>query len=706
MINKKHKNGGRQNIAPTPTTISIPNQSSNAAKRPSLSRFSRQISNGSARDESDKEIRDLDEITQKMGELWYPASVQDLSQQLGRDKYGRLVQVSEEKDGNCSSSHSEASSKHTDWYDKVISSAHCVAANRFGTIDEAKVYAQNDRKLAKSVDLIKHMNKVWAKELFEMDAVERESVLNEMHGIKSKRTIEETAESINEAVVTFRSFLETNIDKELDNRDSIVPPVTKDPYRRAVYELNSDYITSKAFLIKFLRACHYDFEGAALRYFRYLDLLHLLFGDKSLMRPLEMGDLTKREIRYLRKGQMQLFPSRDRAGRRIYAFSGCDDVDFNIREKYRVNIYLIDVLSDDVPTQKLGAVSVNAPRVRYDIGDNPFNFEGMTLRSGKQDLLGGKCTEPQFFRKINEAVPIRLSGIHYFAPNTIIYDIGRTMILSLLGKDHRKIVRFHAGSQLECEYSLRSFGVPHEEMTITEGNNVKNKNVQKFMNARRSIEMFRQKQRERQENMKQQSKSEKDASSSANNSYDDLEACPGIECPERNCVVFGDKSLNSLPANVEFRELLKLMEREREEAVNGSNGKPMPIKQFIEIIIEKARSYNLRFLVFDKNSSLFVDIEDHTELCKRVSQSLRDQRKRTKQVSKGTGQKQMREQGDVGHSTSHGDVLDEAGASIMSLGATKRLKRSYERDANVAQYLFCSDKELSLTQENNGSILK
>jgi len=649
---------------PTPTTISFSNQncvdSSSASTSSAMGNGARIRVSLRTDSASESTNRDMDEITQKMGKLWYPTSVQDLSHQFERNKHGLL-----ERNGNENSSHSDVSAKqcYADWYDKIISKS-----------EEAEVYGQHDRKLEKSVGFIKNINKFWAKELYDMDVAERELIENEMHGIKTNRTIEETSKSVQDAIVAFRAYLKTNLDKELDNRDSIVPPVTKDPYRKAVYELKSDYVTSKAFLIKFLRACHYNFEDAALRYFRYLDLLLLLFGEVALTRPLEMNDLTKREMRYLKKGQMQLFSLRDRAGRRIFAFSGCEELGFNIREKYRVNTYLVEVMSDDVTTQKLGAVTVNAPRVRYDVGDNPFGFEGFTLRAGKQDLLGGKCTEAQFFRKCNEAMPLRLSGIHYFAPSTIIYDIGRSLILSLLGKDHRKIVRFHGGSHMECEYILRSFGIPNEALTITDGDNIKNKNVPKFINARRSIELFRQQQREQKAISQEQPES-------APFSFDDLEECPVIECPEVNCVVFGDKSLYSLPANVEFRDLLKVMEQQREEG-DELYGELIPMNQFVETIIEKARLYNWRFLVFDKNSSLFVEIQDHNELCKRISQSLRDQRKRSKHVTNGQGQ-----------SASDEDVLDEAGASIMSLGATKRLKRSYEKECNVAQYLFCSDKD-------------
>jgi len=687
---------------------------------------------------------ELDGITQQMGKLWWPTPSQDLTKTYQRDKHGRLVpadrgvrgigkkglrgggssppmQQHDSDHHNDSSScynsgNSSSSENHyaiTEHYDKVITSVHAATVDLVGTVNKEfsndRSFQEMNPKLQTSMALAGTIDKVWAKELYEMDAREREEITNEIHGIKSTRAKKETHVSIEREVEDFRKHLETNLDQKLDNGDSIAPPVTKDAYRRGVHQLKSDYLTSKNFLLKFLRICFYDAEVAALRYFRYLDLLYLLFGDDALTRPLALNDLTKREMRYLKKGQMQLIPSRDRAGRRIYAFSGCDDWNFNIREKYRTNIYLIDVLSDDITTQKLGAVMLSAPRIKST--NDPFGFEGMTLRMGKQELLGGTCTDSQFFRKINEAVPIRFSAIHYFAPRTLIYDIGRVIILSLLGKDHRRIVRFHAGSQLECNYSLRSFGIPHEDVTITEGGNIKTKHVQKFINARRSIETFREKQ--------QQKLQQKNDGSFPRD--DPKETCPGIECPETNCVVFGDKTMNGHSANVEFRELLKIMEREREEQLNhlhhhknksNESNIMLPIKQFIDSIIEVARSpkRNLRFLVFDKTTNLFVDIDDHNELCKRVSQSLRDQRKRARieehRALKSTSSSRTSSPALAGVSTladttattvipnrvqsSTRAVSDDVGRgfSIMvGLEAAKRLKRSYDNDGSC---LFCT----------------
>eukprot|EP00534_Pseudo-nitzschia_fraudulenta_P004738 CAMPEP_0201134834 /NCGR_PEP_ID=MMETSP0850-20130426/52862_1 /ASSEMBLY_ACC=CAM_ASM_000622 /TAXON_ID=183588 /ORGANISM="Pseudo-nitzschia fraudulenta, Strain WWA7" /LENGTH=113 /DNA_ID=CAMNT_0047405863 /DNA_START=1 /DNA_END=338 /DNA_ORIENTATION=- len=110
-----------------------------------------------------------------------------------------------------------------------------------------------------------------------------------------------------------------------------------------------------------------------------------LFGDIALKRPLMMTDLTKREMRYLKKGQLQVLPSRDRVGRRIFAFSGRPNNQYSAPERYRTLLYLIGVCSEDATTQKLGLVSLQSPKV--DPGNKPFGENGMALGSQKFDAL-------------------------------------------------------------------------------------------------------------------------------------------------------------------------------------------------------------------------------------------------------------------------------------------------------------------------------
>ena len=57
------------------------------------------------------------------------------------------------------------------------------------------------------------------------------------------------------------------------------------------------------------------------RYVNYLDLLFYLYGDDALLRrPIQLlQDFNKEELLFLKSGQYQLLPYRDRSGRRIMA---------------------------------------------------------------------------------------------------------------------------------------------------------------------------------------------------------------------------------------------------------------------------------------------------------------------------------------------------------------------------------------------------
>jgi len=527
-------------------------------------------------------------------------------------------------------------------------------------------------KYLASLSIQASMEKLWAKELYNMDSKEREDIANEIHGVRSSRAIQETPEVIFEGIQLLRDYIELNVERNVGTLDDIVPAdITRKAYKRVLFsELtergqNIPYIHTEKFLIKFLRASYFDVEKAGLRYFRWLDLMYDIFGDIAFKRPLMMTDLTNREIRYLKKGQMQLLPSRDRVGRRIFAFSGRTDRNFTFHEKFRTFLYIYDVCSEDEATQKLGLVSLQSPKI--DPGVKPFGEEGMALRSERNELLGD-LTEKEILHKFNKASPLRVSALHYTGPDTFIYHIGKALILFLLDKDDRKIVRFHGGSQMECNYSLRSFGIPSEEVPITEEGHIKNKKVAKFIAARNSIEAIRQQQYRQhqfqyQYQYKHQHQERGDAGGSTITVMQPIFL--GVECPEVNCIIFGNRARYNT-ANLEFRNILKVMERNREEKIARSEHVPT-VREYINSIIQTAKSpvHNLRFLAINRKTSLFVEIEDSQELYSTVSQALRDQRKRTRMECRILDQKDQSDSDGGG-----------SGGSIMGSDASKRQKGS------------------------------
>lgn len=238
---------------------------------------------------------------------------------------------------------------------------------------------------------------------------------------------------------------------------------------------------------------------------------------------------------------------------------------------------------------------------------------------------------------------------------------------------------------MECNYSLKSFGLPLDEVPITNSGHVKNKNAIKFIAARTSIESVQLQRYQQQEQQKKQE------------GGDGNEAIPvppirsGIECPEVNCVILGNRA-QSNTANLEFRNILKVMERHREEKI--SRGEFVDsMKDFINSIIRTAKSpeHNLRFFFINKKTWLFIELTDSKELYNKVSQALRDQRKRSRienklleETIRNSYQRQHKRQQHNHHHYHHqerGTFLFQAddsssGSSIIGFDAANRLKGS------------------------------
>jgi hypothetical protein len=64
--------------------------------------------------------------------------------------------------------------------------------------------------------------------------------------------------------------------------------------------LNSNYVTSLEFRLKFLRCEFFDIVKACIRYCKNLNFVYELFGNVALLRPLRLNDLSQREIKHLK----------------------------------------------------------------------------------------------------------------------------------------------------------------------------------------------------------------------------------------------------------------------------------------------------------------------------------------------------------------------------------------------------------------------
>ena len=95
------------------------------------------------------------------------------------------------------------------------------------------------------------------------------------------------------------------------------------------------------FLIHLLRSELFDPRKSASRFTKYIDLLFDLYGECALRRPIQLQDLNLEELTFLKSGQNQLLPYRDRSGRRILSIivNNKEHVPFRVRVSLILEIH-------------------------------------------------------------------------------------------------------------------------------------------------------------------------------------------------------------------------------------------------------------------------------------------------------------------------------------------------------------------------------
>ena len=176
---------------------------------------------------------------------------------------------------------------------------------------------------------------------------------------------------------------------------------------------------------------------------------------------------------------------------------------------------------------------------------------------------------------------------------------------------HSKL--YDLGTNLECEYSLRCFGIPTDDIPRTCTGKIKTRYLMKWIKVRTAMDDHRR--------------------IMAQNDYNSyyanppsMRTFPAIECPEVNCVLFRLAGLASThPGNVEFRLFLQDKECERVH-LKTLQAKDNHLHQ----IIKETAARGFRFLAFDESRYWYNEINDYKVLRKYIFQAQRDISKRTR----------------------------------------------------------------------------
>lgn len=162
---------------------------------------------------------------------------------------------------------------------------------------------------------------------------DRNAINEEMHGVSSLSP-EETPKMLADAVHRLSREIDAirhkpAYDKSQQwNSNSSVMGID---CTQSIYDYNVDtlsagthstYVNTIEFRLRFLRADLFDAKKAATRLVKFLEMVMELYcgNDELLRRPIGLNDLkSKAEKDYLKLGNHQLLPFRDRSGRRVIA---------------------------------------------------------------------------------------------------------------------------------------------------------------------------------------------------------------------------------------------------------------------------------------------------------------------------------------------------------------------------------------------------
>ena len=251
-----------------------------------------------------------------------------------------------------------------------------------------------------------------AQELDKLSVTDQQKVVNDIHGLQE--------DDIQENSIMIEQKLHA-LHKEIENISE------KEAYLQAE-EANHEYCHNKEFCLMFLRADHFNAQGAARRMVDFFELKKQIFGVGALGRDVSLhDDFDETDMMTLKAGSLQMLHTRDRAGRAVLC-------NFMQHQQYETEInvlktiyYTIMKALEDQMTQKNGMVVII-----YNIG--PI-FNGKFDRNVVQKA--SRCVD---------ILPMkRVSHLCFNDPRFRIFK----MLSKLVQKsDTRLRTRFHEGMYL------------------------------------------------------------------------------------------------------------------------------------------------------------------------------------------------------------------------------------------------------------------
>ncbi|CAJ1954889.1 unnamed protein product [Cylindrotheca closterium] len=264
-----------------------------------------------------------------------------------------------------------------------------------------------------------------ASSMAQLDVQQRETVLEELHGIRNS----ENPESNPASVDLWLQLLNTHL-------QSIK--------RGTVYEtaeaIDRTYVTSRKFRMMFLRANRYDSQAAAAQMIKFLELKRSIFGQEKLTRKITLADLNVDDKKYLESGAAQISTKRDRSGRAIFlVFPSLrsEETTAEVETVLRARYYVLMNMMESEEHQRNGIILIY--------------FGALASHRNQHASNSGLLWD----------LPVFYAGLHCCFNSLAAYILISVAVLRLPFA-MRPRMRVHYGSCTDCLYKLSSFGIPKE----------------------------------------------------------------------------------------------------------------------------------------------------------------------------------------------------------------------------------------------------
>jgi hypothetical protein len=251
------------------------------------------------------------------------------------------------------------------------------------------------------------------------------------------------------------------------------------------------------------------------------------------------------------------------------------------------------VAVEDAESQRKGLVVINWP-----------NSTVPLLPERKEHVLG---------QQVLQALPLRICAAHVCLPDDHLFRILKANLALIMGKEDRTRMKFHLGERTEIQYALQGYGIPVDQIPVTETGNVKLNNLHQWIKVRRAIE----------NNISSSSSPEQGRAASSKSSI--------VECPAMNDVIFRlGKSYLVHPGNTMFRNIIESKYEEHNDA--KTQERKVAITWWV--IDEVLQRRSGRFLVWDSRGGWWTEAKDRSQIRSKVAVYIREFKKKVKAKQK------------------------------------------------------------------------